>query len=171
MGQELDYLKDVAIDLHALEIEWLHQSELFMKYSQASAEASADARDAEEHVKYVRSRLFLEIIEDAIENKEPKPTDKVIEAKYRTHKRHRQAKRDWLDAARKADDLKQSVFGFQQRKAALEHLVTLYGLQYFSGPSNVRAVTREMERDHRETKVALTMKERMKKNKSSRGKK
>jgi hypothetical protein len=79
-------------------------------------------------------------------NKE-KPNAADIEAYYRTHKKYKQAKQEFIDAqeaAQVAEDMK-SLIHFTRGKA-LEELVRLHGLSYFAGPSTPRNINRELEK-------------------------
>lgn len=151
---ELNYKQDVQIDINALDIEWLKQTELEQAYIEQASHLRKEARLAEEEVKTVRSELISEANEDPQEccNKD-KPNAGDIEAYYRTHKKYKQAKQEFIEAqeaAQVADDMK-NLIHFTRVKA-LENLVQLNGQGYFAGPSTPRNINRELERREEQKK-------------------
>lgn len=128
-----DFNKDIAINPEELDLEWLRQPQLYAKYAARVANANANAKRADEKVKVVRSELIIEAQE-----KLQKATAQTIEAYYRTHPRHIEAKQEWLEASYEAEMLQNSMWALNNRKDALENLVKLHMAQYFSGPSMPR---------------------------------
>jgi len=134
MGQELDYELDLIIDEGNLEQEWLEQPQRLMTYSKAAADAEAKAKRASEATKTTRSRLWLKIAAnpELITGKSPVA---IQEAWVRTQPEFIAARKKEIHAQHEADVLRNAVFAFQNRKAALEHLVQLYSMAYFSQPN------------------------------------
>lgn len=145
---EFDYEEDLAIDSQALDVEWLKQPQLLMKYSIASAQAEKKAKQAHERVKLVRS----ELIKKATRNPKKyldegvKPTAPNIEAFYREHPDHINAKDELIEAEYQAAIIRSAVFAFNQRRVALEELVRLHGMQYFAGPKEPRDLSKEWKK-------------------------
>ena len=143
----MNYEDDMRIDETSLDIEWLEQASLAMKYGRHYAECRSTLFRAEEKIKVTRAELIAEANEDPMEccNKE-KPNAADIEAYYRNHKRHKEAKREWLDAQFELDiaDIAKNEISFT-RKVALENLVRLHGQQYFAGPKIPRDLSWERE--------------------------
>jgi len=164
---DLDYGRDLPIDLNALDLEWLKQPVLFMKYSEACVEAEKVAKKAEEDVKITRSELIKKISRKAAKEGSKTPTGQAIEAAYRTDPEYIEAKEAFIEAEAEAALLKSAVFAFQQRKSALENFVILHGQQYFAGPKVPRIIDQEAVKEVR--RELTPMKERMnKKGKRSR---
>lgn len=137
-----EYELDMEIDLSNLHEEWLKQPMLMTKYSSLHAEAKADADEAHEHVKIVRSELIAKC-----KQKNPKMTQQQVEAWYRTHKKHRRAKKRQIRAELERDLMYAAVQSIQHRKSALENLVKLHGQEYFSVPSDSNAGAQNYTRD------------------------
>ncbi|MFW6272182.1 MAG: hypothetical protein ACOC2U_00165 [bacterium] len=147
------YVKDMYIDDTALDVEWTEQAELATEWGEKWVEAQDVFLRADENVKIVRSELILKI------NKNPekylgegiKPTDAKIEAAYRVHPKHKEAKEQWLNAKKELADLEvaKNEIAFT-RKSALENLVTLHGQGYFAGPS----MPRDLNKERRNRKVS-----------------
>lgn len=164
MEQEFDYKKDVEINPNQLDVEWLRQAALYQKYSEACVEANDDLKRAEQRMKVTRSELILEASEKGEEvlGKGVKPTGPTIEAYYRNHQEHQDAKEVYFKAAKRAEMLTNSLFALQQKKVALENLVRLLNSNYIASPSVPRDLSAEWSKSLEETKgqVAEKMGER-----------
>ncbi len=152
----MSYEKDMRIDETALDIEWLDQVELAMKYGKLYAQAEQDLTTAEEEVKVIRSELIKEANEDPDKylGEGIKPTGPNIEAYYRTHKRHKDIKQEIIELQYELNmtEVAKNEVSFT-RKAALENLVVLHGQQYFAGPKVPRAITSEREKREQQKRV------------------
>jgi len=141
-----NYKRDMQIDDTALDIEWLEQAELAVKWGQLWADAQDELDRADENVKVVRSELLLKINQDPDKylGNGVKPTDPKVEAAYRVHPDHIEAKERWLDALHQVNTLSiiKSEISYT-RKAALENMVILHGQNYFAGPKMPRDLTTE----------------------------
>ena len=108
----------------------MKQSSICNKYGVAAKAALALQREAEEEVKVARSQLIK-----GFKEKNSKATGQEIEAYYRLHPKHKKAKENAIKAEFKANVLDVAYNRFQfDRKAALEHEVTLYLAGYFGEP-------------------------------------
>jgi len=150
----MNYEKDIHIDEAALDIEWLEQASLAIKYGKIWADCQKKLTEAEELIKVTKAELIQKANEDPDKclGIGIKPTGPNIEAYYRTHEKHTKAKKDWVAAQYELNmaSVAKNEISFT-RKAALEGLVTLHGQQYFAGPSVPRDI--EQEREQKEKKV------------------
>jgi len=152
----MDYELDMQIDPNTLDIEWIEQTSLAMKYGKEFVEAKKVAAQAHENVKVTRARLIKRA------NKKPdkclgegiKPTDAKVEAYYRNHEDHKTAKQELIEAQYEMDliEIAKNEISFT-RKAALENLVKLYTSNYFAGPELPRDLNTEWE-EHAKQKSA-----------------
>jgi hypothetical protein len=167
----MNYQRDMRIDDTALDVEWLDQAELALKYGRHWSNCYDELKRAEEKVKYVRSKLILEI------NKNPdkylgegiKPTDPKVEAAYRTNDEFLEAKEEWLVALKKANDaeIAKNEIAFT-RKSALENMVILNGQNYFAGPKVPRDLAKvriDFEKQREKSRTELNKKVRIRKSK------
>jgi len=144
----MNYEQDMYIDESALDQELLDQAVLATRYGRHWAECKNTLTLAEENIKLVRS----ELIKEANDNPEKylggdvKPTGPNIEAYYRNHKRHKEAKDEWVEAQFEANvaEITYKEISYT-RKAALENLVKLFIADYFAGPSIPKNITEERE--------------------------
>lgn len=136
----INYSKEMRIDDSALDVEWLDQAELALKYGKIWADANKKLLQAEEKLKIIKAELIKKV------NKNPqgttgkdKPTDTDKDAYCRTHPLHKQAKEEFIEAQYECDmaAIAKNEISFT-RKAALENMVILFGQNYFAGPSMPR---------------------------------
>ena len=141
----IDFEKDIQIDEKALDVEWLEQGLLAMRYVKYLTKLKARVRRLEEKKKTIRSELILEANEDpegTIGKKKPNAND--IEAYYRSHGDYKEVVEELLDAIEEAEfaELAKNEICWT-RRLALENLVKLHGQMYFAGPSVPRDLTKE----------------------------
>ncbi len=143
----MDFEKDMYIDESALDVEWLGQAALALKYGKHLAELNHKLRQAEERKKTVRS----ELIQQANRNPEQccdkaKPNANDIEAYYRTHEEYMVCIDELLKIQYEVEyaEVAKNEIAFT-RKKALEYLVMLHGQQYFAGPKVPRDLSKEWE--------------------------
>ncbi len=144
----MNYDEDVKIDEDALDIEWLEQGSLAMRYAQYQIECDSKVRQLEEKKRVIRSELILAV------NEEPKNTvgkDKPnaadIEAYYRTQLSYQGITERLNNARTEAEYAKVASDEIRYtRKKALENLVALYGQQYFAGPKTPRDLKSERQK-------------------------
>ena len=131
-----EYLEDIRIDENSLDIEWLEQASLAMKYGKIWNDAKKKVRMIEEQIKVTRS----ELIEEAYENPQEllnvsKATAQTVEAYYRNDEAYKELKDALIEAEHELNiiEIAKNEICFT-RKSALENLVVLHGQQYFAGP-------------------------------------
>ena len=170
---KLDYERDMQIDPDALDVEWLGQAGLALRYGRHVCELQRQVAQLRERVKTVRSELIRQA-NDAPEEccNKTRPNAADIEAYYRTQERYKQAVEEAQEAEYElayAEVAKNEIC--YTRKAALENLVVLHGQQYFAGPKIPRNISKEWERRQREkaanTKVGRVMRRRKRKEASA----
>ena len=161
--EDFDYELDTEISKNNLDKELEKQHSLFMKYSKLSKQARKYYNHKWEVVKRTRSKIVKEVKTD-----DPKATAQIIEAEYRTDKRHIQAKSAMIDAEYMMELLDGAVMSLHQRKASLTDLIKLYLADYWddSATGNVDGDTRTAYDKHQKQKTKEIIK-----NKSSRRKK
>lgn len=143
-----DFSDDMFIDEDKLEIEWLEQGSLALEYGDYLSYCQEMLTRAEEKVKVIRSKIYLWVLKNPKKYLgDGKITDKSIEAVTRTHKKHLQAKEEWIKAQRSYNDAKNAQWEISAtRKAALENMVKLHGQNYFAGPSIPHNLTKERKK-------------------------
>jgi len=144
---KFDYEKDMKIDPDALDIEWLEQASLALKYGKLVSDLRVEVKRLGEKVKTVRSELIRKANNDpeGCCNK-AKPNAADIEAYYRSHDNYKQAVATMQEVEYELEfaELAKNEICYT-RKAALENLVILHGQQYFAGPKVPRNISKEWE--------------------------
>ena len=163
----MNYEEDMRIDETSLDIEWLNQASLGMKYIRHFAECRRTLTLAEEKIKVIRAELIAEANANPVTccDKE-KPNAADIEAYYRNHDRHKKAKSEWVEAQFELDIAEgaKSEITFT-RKAALENLVQLHGQSYFAGPSVPHDLTALRAEKEKRTNTGVAAKLNLKRTK------
>lgn len=143
----MNYEKDLFIDESALDVEWLEQPSLMMKYGRLEANLEFEMGRAKEVADAVKAHLDFEI------RSEPekfglegiKITEAVITNTIIHQETYKQAYLAFLEAKKEYDYCRVAVRAVIQRKEALENLVKLHGQMYFAGPKMPRDLNKERE--------------------------
>jgi len=158
----MNYEDDIKIDETALDVEWLNQPRLCLKYSQELAEAKKEVDQAKEKLDVIRADLDKEIrnnpkkfgmekiTEGAIQSNIvihdltlDSPLCNFIQSNIVIHDLFRTAETRLTEAKYKSEMIRAAVSAIEHRKDALENLVKLYGQQYFAGPKVPRDLSAE----------------------------
>lgn len=133
----MNFEDDMHIDESTLDIELLDQGTLALKYGRYWAQCKERLTRAEENIKVIRSELIRLANDDPNKHLglDVKPTGPNIEAFYRNHPEHKQAKEEWIEAQYELDmaEVAKNEISFT-RKAMLDGLVRLHGQGYIAGP-------------------------------------
>ena len=143
-----DFRKDLEIDPIALDIAIIEQPQLFYRYSKMLADAEKEVKQTHERLKVKRSELIKEANEDpdGCLGTGVKPTAAPVEAYYRNHQEHKDAKTALIDAEHERDLLNACVFSIRQRKDTLQGLIQLAIMGYFSTPKDPRNLAIELDK-------------------------
>ena len=125
----LNYDKDIRIEADALDIEWLQQPRLYMKWAEMASKADAEVRRAKEELNIVDAGIDIEI-----RSKEGKTTESMIKAEIAINLKHKEATEKYHKALYNADICSAAVKAMEQKKYALENEVRLWAGSYFAGP-------------------------------------
>lgn len=133
---KFDFDKDTTIDPNRLHEECFNYSNMAWKYAEAWADAKKEMDIAHEKVKVTRSQLILK----ARQNPEDcglaaKPTNDAIEAYYRNHPDHKEAKDDLIEKEYRHNILQGGLNAIQFSKStALEGAIRMWEKEYFTIP-------------------------------------
>jgi hypothetical protein len=148
----LNYERDIHIDSEALDIEWLEQSSLMMKYSQNVAQLQKEVDEAKESIELIKAELDKKIRSKPEKYGIVKITDTQVASTILMQQSYQIASTAYIDAKFELNTAKGAVDAFEHRKNSLENLVKLHGQQYFAGPKIPRDLTKEWQKkqDQRE---------------------
>jgi len=144
---EKEYESELVIDADALDVEWLRQAQLFMKYAEAAAKAKKKVDIAKQKLDVAKS----EVDRSVRQNPEAyqitgKPTEGAISSAVSIHPDVLNASDAVINANYEYALLSAAVKSFDQKKDALENLVRLHGQSYFASPETPRNLSNEAEK-------------------------
>jgi hypothetical protein len=142
----MNYEEDIKIDETALDIEWLEQPKLFMRYARYAAETQKMLDLAKTNLDLVKAELDKAVRENPDKFGIEKLTETVVLNTILSLPEYKEANEKYINAKFEAEIAKSAVRAFEQRKEALENLVRLHGQQYFAGPKVPRDLTAEREK-------------------------
>jgi hypothetical protein len=154
----MDYEKDMRIDETSLDVEWLNQASLFMKYARYSAEARRKVDEEKQALDIIKAGIDKQMRETPEKFGIEKITEGAITAAILTVRQYQTAYQKFLDAKYEADMASSAVQAMNQRKDALENLVRLAGQSYFAGPSIPRDLSWEREQKQKRSDVGVASK-------------
>ena len=135
---DFDYEKELAIDPHMLDEEWLMHPQKYFLISKSLAEAQKDRDKAKEHLDIVKAELDSDIRKDPGKYELAKITEAVVSSTIIQQTKFIEAQNEY-DRINYDVNIKTSgVRTFDHRKKALENLVQLHIASYFAGPKEPR---------------------------------
>jgi len=141
----MNYEEDIKIDETSLDVEWLEQPKLFMRYARYAAETQKMFDLAKTNLDLVKAELDKAVREDPDKFGIEKLTETVVLNTILSLPEYKEANEKCINAKYEADIAKSAVRAFEQRKEALENLVRLHGQQYFAGPKIPRDLSFEVK--------------------------
>lgn len=156
----MDYETDIVIDESALDVEWLEQPRLFLRYCRKEHEARRDVDYAKERLDIVKAKLDKKIRANPDHYDIARISEMAIENAIKMEEEFQAANKERIEAGYEWGMAIAAVRAFDQRKSALENLARLHGQQYFAGPRIPRDISEErQQRQHRsDQKVGRAMK-------------
>jgi len=142
----MNYEDDMKIDESALDVEWLGQSSLMVRYVKLCAKAHLDMDLEQEKLNLVKSDLDYKIRLNPADygiSSNVKITEAVIFGTILQQDEYQEANKQFLLRRYEYETIKGTVTAVEHRKTALENLVKLFGQQYFAGPSVPRDISKE----------------------------
>lgn len=141
----MNYEKDVTIDVNALDVEWIDQPRILLRYAKNAAECRSMLDSAKEELDYTKAELDKKVRTNPEKYGLEKVTEGAIQNIILTSKEYQAANDNFLKAKFDVDIAQAAVQAINQRKDALENLVKLHGMQYFAGPKVPRDLSKEWE--------------------------
>ena len=158
--KELNYEKDIFIDENQLDIEWLEQPSLMLKYCNYESQMEQNLDIEKTKLDLLKSELDSQIRKNPSDFGVEKITETVVLNAVIATEEYQEAYLTYLDVKFERDVAKNAVKAFSQRKDALENLVKLHGQSYFAGPRIPRNISeeRQMKQKSSDEKVANRLK-------------
>ena len=131
---KLNYEDDIRIDEEMLDVEWIEQPTLFLKYASHLANTQRDLDDVKQKLDIMKAELDIEIRKNPSQFGIEKITEGAIQSAVLTNTGYQAMYEALLDTKYENDMAKNAVQAMNMRKDALENLVRLHGQSYFAGP-------------------------------------
>jgi len=164
---DLNYEEDKAIDPDNLHEENFRQPAIYDKYATHSSKMEKVAKKAAEKVKTIRSQVML-----TLKKENPKLTEKLLEAGYRTDPDYIAAVEERIEAEYELSMAMNAVWTMGQKRHSLERANELFLGNYFAAPKEPKKVVpgkRIAEiRQERQARQAATQREKAAANKRAR---
>ena len=134
---DFSFKEELEIDPDALDVEWLMQPQLFVKYAELYVNAEAYFESTKERLEFVRATIDNKIrnTPKAYTSGDKKLTETSINSLILTDPEYMEAATVHNAAKKTFKSLGIAVKAFEQRKSALENLVKLHGQSYFASPN------------------------------------
>lgn len=162
----LDYEKEIEyIDESALDVEWLNQPHLTIKYGRHAANVYKETESAKKEIELVRADLDVEIRANPGTFGLDKITESAINNIIVRQSKFQKAQTRYIEAKFEADLAKYAMQAIEDRKTALENLVRLHGQQYFAGPKVPRDLSKEWQNKYRQESTDDKVSKKMKRGK------
>ncbi len=161
----MNYENDIKIDHDALDLEWLEQPNLMMRYSKYQAQCALELDKAKERLEVTKADIDKQIRANPEKFDIGKITETVVSNTIITQPAYEAALKEMLDAKYEFDIARAAVNAIHGRKDALENLVRLHGMQYFAGPKMPRDLNKELERKQQQKTVDSGIGQRLKRRK------
>ena len=161
----MNYEQDMTIDPDALDVEWIEQPRLMLRYAQHASEMKREVERAKEKLDIIRADLDKKIRVAPEEFGIVKLTESVITSTIITQVQYKKGNEEFLEVAYEANMAQGALRALEGKKAALENLVKLHGQQYFVGPSVPRDLSKEWEQHERQKVVDAGVGSKMKRRK------
>lgn len=141
----MNYEKDVRIDETSLDIEWLEQPSLMLKYGINESDLEKKKDLLKEKLDLTKADLDRKIRENPESFEISKITETVVANTIIMQDLYKEVYHEFLEVQHEYNIAKVAVRAIAQRKDALENLVRLHGQQYFAGPKVPRDITKERQ--------------------------
>jgi hypothetical protein len=160
----MKYEQEIKIDETALDIEWLDQPGLFMKYSKHLAQMRKEVDEAKQDLDIKFAEVDRRIRETPEAYGIEKVTEPAIKTAILTEDEYQESQKHYLEVKYEMDMAQGAVNAFNQRKDALENLVRLHGQQYFAGPKVPRNLSWERKEKQKRRDAGVASKITRKRN-------
>lgn len=177
---ECDIELDRQIDPDQLDVEWLNQSNLFYIHSDALDDKREEFNNQKlmtdrmkETLEYVKAKLELDIRKNPDEYDLEKSTDAAVKAAIYLQPEYQEAVENHFEAREELNRLQNelnrlytNVNAMSEKRTAMERLVVMLNMQYFSTPNVPRNLSQEFQAYQKTRKTQKEAKQKIKDSKS-----
>lgn len=161
MKKTFDFSIDININFDELDIEWLKQASLFMKYLEELVLREKIKTKAKENIDVIEAELDKEVREK-MSACGTKITEALVKAEIIKHEKRVEAVNDHIEKTYNYNIINAAIKAFEHKKKALEKLTELYIAGYFAEPKNNRSFNIE---EKAYDNISTQIRKKIKKNK------
>jgi len=161
----MNYEQDLNIDPSQLDVEWLEQSRLMMKYARHQAEKQKEEEQAKETLEFTAAELDKEIRNAPSKFGVEKITEGVVRNTIILSDKYKKEYERYTETRFENNIAKGAVRAMEGKKVALENLVKLNGQQYFAGPRSPRDISQEWEKHEKQKRIDAGIGEKLRRTK------
>lgn len=154
----VNYARDALIDESALDVEFLEQTNLMIRYAEHASQTKREADEAKENLELVRAGLDRDIRQNPANYGLEKLTETVVSNTIILQPEYQEASKRLIQANYEAGMARFAAQAISDRKNCLEALVKLHGQQYFAGPKIPRDLTTEAQKRKQQGEVDTKVK-------------
>ena len=143
---DLDYERDIVIDHTALDVEWVQQPTLMLRYAEHAALMKKEMDETKERFDLRKAQIEMKVRGDPEGYGVTKVTESAIQSIILQQPEYQLVAKEYIDARYEYDVATAAVRAIDQRKTALENLVRLLLGAYFAGPQAPRDLSQEWEK-------------------------
>lgn len=158
---ETTYKQDVEINPEALDVEWVKQASLYLKYGEQVAKMRDRVDRLKEKLDVQDAELSLKIRQNPASYGLDKVTEGVIKDTILASADHTELANELAETRYELEILQTALRAMDVKKSALENLVRLHGASYFAGPSVPRDLGAEWVKEVERTSARDTIKKKM----------
>ena len=141
MRENVDYNNDVSIDENSLDLEWLEQPELMMRYIRHAAEEERKRDSKKEELDFRIAELDKQVRNNPGEFDLAKATDSSVDQAIKRDEVYQKLSKGLVEAKYEARVARGAVQAIQDKKEALQELDRLHQLGWFPGPKSPRSIS------------------------------
>lgn len=156
-----NYINDVSIDDSALDVELLELPKLVLQYAENCAAAKNKMDVLKDELDLKRAELDKKVRRKPSLLGDVKPTEASYASYVESHPEYQDVVDRHNDARFEYETAKGAVAAIETKKESLRLLVSLYGQNYFAGPSVPRDLSVEAARKRRDTDVQSRIADKM----------
>lgn len=158
---ETTYKQDVEINPEALDVEWVRQAALYLKYGEQVAKMRDRVDRLKEKLDVQDASLSLKIRKDPFRFGMDKVTEGNIKELVLVSEDHVELSNELAETRYELEILQTALRAMDVKKSALENLVRLHGASYFAGPSVPRNLGEEWVKEAERSSARSSVKQRM----------
>ena len=143
-----EFKKDIEIDIHSLDEQWVKQPQLYAKYAEQAVNASFDKDKLKEQLDLIEAELDTEIRSDPAKFGLDKVVEKAVANVILLQSKYQKASNAYFESVKRMKIFEVGRDSMDHKKRALEKLTDLFLSNYWADKESckVREMKEHLER-------------------------